>query len=104
MAGDPPVLLRYEQHVAVISFNRPDRHNAATDAMDEAFFGILDELHGNDDVRAIVLRGEGKSFSSGRDTTELGARPPGVSDLEFIEAAMPRLGCSCRCRRPSSSG
>ena len=80
-----PVLLRYDGAVAVVSFNRPDRHNAANDAMDAAFFGILERLHDDTDVRAIVLRGEGTSFSSGRDTTELGARPPGVSDFEFIE-------------------
>src|SRR5688572_9028247 len=85
VTADTPVLVRYDGPVAVVSFNRPDRHNAANDAMDEAFFAILEDLHGNDNVRAIVLRGEGKSFSSGRDTTELGARPPGVSDLEFIE-------------------
>ena len=80
-----PVLLRYDGAVAVVSFNRPDRHNAANDAMDEAFFAILEQLHTDDAVRAIVLRGEGPSFSSGRDITELGARPDGVSDFEFIE-------------------
>ena len=84
VAEDAPVLLRIDGDVAVISFNRPDRHNAANDAMDAAFFKILEQLHADSDVRAIVLRGEGKSFSSGRDTTELGARPPGVSDYEFI--------------------
>ena len=80
-----PVLLRYDDNVAVVSFNRPDRHNAANDAMDAAFFAIMDDLHHDDSVRAIVLRGEGRSFSSGRDMTELGARPEGVSDFEFIE-------------------
>ena len=85
MADDAPVLLRHDGPVAIVSFNRPDRHNAASDAMDAAFFSILEQLHSSDEVRAIVLRGEGKSFSSGRDTTELGARPPGMSDYEFIE-------------------
>jgi enoyl-CoA hydratase/carnithine racemase len=33
-----------------------------------------------------VWRGEGKSFSSGRDTAELGQRAKGESDLQFIEA------------------
>ena len=85
VVDDAPVLLRIENAIAVVSFNRPDRHNAANDAMDAAFFGILEQLHADEKVRAIVLRGEGKSFSSGRDTTELGARPPGVTDFEFIE-------------------
>ena len=85
MPDDAPVLLRHDGPVAIVCFNRPDRHNAAGDAMDAAFFEILEQLHASEDVRAIVLRGEGKSFSSGRDTTELGARPPGMSDYEFIE-------------------
>jgi enoyl-CoA hydratase/carnithine racemase len=85
MGEADPVLLRYDDNVAVVSFNRPDRHNAANDALDAAFFAILDDLHHDEAVRAIVLRGEGPSFSSGRDMTELGARPEGVSDYEFIE-------------------
>ena len=85
MPEQEPVLVRRDGPVAVISFNRPDRHNAANDALDAAFFDALEALHGDTDVRAIVLRGEGASFSSGRDTLELGARPEGVSDLEFIE-------------------
>ena len=36
-------------------------------------------------LRAIVWRGEGRSFSSGRDTTQLGLRTEDISDLEFIE-------------------
>jgi enoyl-CoA hydratase/carnithine racemase len=70
--------------VAVVGFNRPEKHNAFNDAMDDCFFGILAELCRRDDIRAMVLRGEGKSFSSGRDTTELGVRTEGVSDLDFI--------------------
>lgn len=80
-----PVLLRYDGNVAVVSFNRPERHNAANDALDAAFFAILDDLHHDESVRAVVLRGEGPSFSSGRDMAELGARPDGVSDFAFIE-------------------
>jgi enoyl-CoA hydratase/carnithine racemase len=70
--------------VAVVSYNRPEKHNAFSDALDDAFFGLLAELHERDDVRAMVWRGEGKSFSSGRDTSELGVREPGVTDLDYI--------------------
>jgi enoyl-CoA hydratase/carnithine racemase len=70
--------------VAVVSYNRPEKHNAFNDALDEAFFGVLAQLHERDDIRAMVWRGEGKSFSSGRDTTELGKRAPGVSDIDYI--------------------
>jgi enoyl-CoA hydratase/carnithine racemase len=71
--------------VAVLSNNRPEKHNAANDAMDARLFACLQELHERPDVRAIVWRGNGKSFSSGRDTTELGVRTEDISDFAFIE-------------------
>jgi enoyl-CoA hydratase len=85
-ASEETVLLSIDDGVAVVSLNRPDRHNAFNDAMDARFFEVLAELRELDDVRCIVWRGEGKSFSSGRDTKELGTRAKGESDLEFIEA------------------
>ncbi len=78
------VLTDISDGVAVVSYNRPEKHNAFSDALDDEFFGILAELHERDDVRAMVWRGEGKSFSSGRDTSELGVRAPGVNDLDYI--------------------
>lgn len=84
MARSDPVLLEVDGPVAVVSLNRPERHNAANDAMDRALFAHLEELDAREEIRAIILRGEGRSFSSGRDLAELGKRDPGVSDLEFI--------------------
>ena len=79
------ITLDYDGAVAVMSNNRPDKHNAANDAMDRRLFDCLKELQGRTDVRAVVWRGNGKSFSSGRDTTELGIRTEDISDFDFIE-------------------
>ena len=82
------VTLRIDERVAVVSLNRPERHNAFTDAMDTRFFDLMDECAARastGEVRCVVWRGEGKSFSSGRDTAELGIRAGGESDLEYIE-------------------
>ena len=86
MTPSDTVLLSFDGLVAVVSLNRPDRHNAFNDEMDARFFEVVAELHERDDVRAIVWRGEGRSFSSGRDTKELGKRAKGETDLEFIRA------------------
>jgi enoyl-CoA hydratase/carnithine racemase len=83
--ADDFITLEYDGPVAVLSNNRPDKHNAANDAMDAQLFQALAELHRRDDVRAIVWRGNGKSFSSGRDTTQLGVRTEDISNLDFIE-------------------
>jgi enoyl-CoA hydratase/carnithine racemase len=79
------ITLEYDGPVAVMSNNRPAKHNAANDAMDRRLFECLNELHDNRDVRAVVWRGNGKSFSSGRDTSELGIRSEDISDFDFIE-------------------
>lgn len=79
------VRLDVDDAVAVITYDRPDKHNAADDGMDERLFAILEEIAGRDDVRCVVWRGEGKSFSSGRDTSQLGVRTEDISDFDFIE-------------------
>jgi enoyl-CoA hydratase/carnithine racemase len=79
------ITLELDGPVAILSNNRPQKHNAANDAMDAQLWARLAELHQRDDVRAIVWRGNGKSFSSGRDTTELGVRTEDISNLDFIE-------------------
>jgi enoyl-CoA hydratase/carnithine racemase len=78
------VRVSFEGSVAVVSLNRPERHNAFNDEMDESFFGALAGLAERDDLRAVVWRGEGRSFSSGRDVVELGQRSKGQSDYDFI--------------------
>jgi enoyl-CoA hydratase/carnithine racemase len=78
------VTVTFDGGVGVVSLNRPDRHNAFNDEMDVAFFGALEALAQRDGLRALVWRGEGGSFSSGRDTAELGQRSKGQSDYDFI--------------------
>jgi enoyl-CoA hydratase/carnithine racemase len=79
------ITLEFDGPVAIMSNNRPEKHNAANNEMDARLWEVLDELGRRSDVRAVVWRGNGKSFSSGRDLSELGVREGGVSDLEFIE-------------------
>ena len=84
MASDT-ITLEYDGPVAILSNNRPDRHNAANNEMDARLWELLAELHQRDGLRCVVWRGNGKSFSSGRDTQELGVRTEDITDLEFIE-------------------
>jgi enoyl-CoA hydratase/carnithine racemase len=73
---DDPVLLEAKGGIAVLSLNRPDRHNAMGVAMDALFFRYLDLLRTDRDIRVVVWRGNGESFSCGRDLIELvGADP-----------------------------
>lgn len=67
MDADDPVLLEVKAGVAVISLNRPDHHNVMGEAEDALLFRYLDLLRTDRDVRVVVWRGNGPSFSAGRD-------------------------------------
>ena len=85
-SSQQPVLLEIAGPIAIISNNRPDVHNATSDAFNRRLWEIFYELHLRDDIRCVVWRGNGKSFSSGRDLRELGgARDGGMSHLQHIE-------------------
>lgn len=61
------VLMDVKDGVATLTLNRPDVHNAFDEHVIAALSGKLDALHVETDVRAVVLRGAGKSFSAGAD-------------------------------------
>ena len=54
-------------HVATVSLNRPDKHNAVNLDMFKALAETGKELGGDRSVRAIVLAGDGASFCAGID-------------------------------------
>ncbi|HLT70809.1 MAG TPA: enoyl-CoA hydratase/isomerase family protein, partial [Acidimicrobiales bacterium] len=72
---DDPVLLEVDGGVAVVTLNRPERHNALDDAADALLHRYLDLLRSDRAVRAVVWRAEGGSFSTGRDVAELLGEP-----------------------------
>lgn len=64
---DNSVLLKFENDIATITLNRPEVHNAFNAAMIARLTAVCDEIAARDDIRAVILRGEGKSFSAGAD-------------------------------------
>jgi enoyl-CoA hydratase len=56
-----------EVGIAVLTLNNPDRRNAYDPAMREALGAYLDDLALDDDIKVVVLRGEGGVFSTGAD-------------------------------------
>lgn len=53
--------------IAELTLNRPDQRNAFNAQMIDELTNVFDRLHGSDNVRALILKGEGKSFSAGAD-------------------------------------
>lgn len=79
---DERVRLEIDGRVATITNDNVDKRNAFDDEMDAALFSVLGELKERTDVRAVIWRGEGDSFSSGRDVAAIGG---GRSDLTHHE-------------------
>lgn len=60
-----------EAGVATITFNRPKVLNALTFDVYAQFRDLLEDLRYDDDVKVLVLTGEGKGFCSGGDVHEI---------------------------------
>jgi len=61
------VTVEIEDHIAEVTLNRPEKHNAVDLAMFEALIEAGEYLAQNADVRAVVLRGAGDNFCAGID-------------------------------------
>lgn len=59
--------LTIENHIAQVVFNRPERANALNQKAWDEMKAIFEELDENDEVRVIVLSGNGKHFCAGID-------------------------------------
>ena len=70
--------------IATITNDNVDKHNAFDDEMDVRLFEILDELRNRPEVRAVVWRGEGPSWSSGRDVSAIGVNRTELSHHELM--------------------
>ena len=77
--------IRYEvtEQVAVITLNRPERANAQTMEMLDDLDAAWSAAACDDEVKVIVLRANGKHFSSGHDLKS-GMAPPEKITLEWI--------------------
>src|SRR3954464_10556873 len=66
--------IRYEvaDGVLTITLNRPDRLNAFTETMMNELIAAFDASDADDDVRAVILTGEGRAFCAGADLAKGG--------------------------------
>ena len=83
------VTLTLENAIAVITINNPPI-NATSHAVRSGIVDALDQIDGNDDIRAAILICDGKTFIAGADVSEFGQPPkaPTLPDvIKRIEAA-----------------
>ena len=66
--------LKTEAAIATITFNRPDKRNAMSDAMRSEFIHALELVSADKAIKALVLTGAGKGFCAGGDISGMQRR------------------------------
>ncbi|MYA19495.1 MAG: enoyl-CoA hydratase/isomerase family protein [Chloroflexi bacterium] len=78
------VLVQRDGPVALLSFNRPERLNAWGSDLSEPMLEALEALRLDEDVRAVVITGEGRAFCAGANL-----KRPGRGDSPTDPSGMP---------------
>jgi len=89
MTARPELRTEVRDHVLEVVLDRPEKRNAFTVAMYEGLVQAFESASANDDVRVLLLRGEGEHFAAGNDLGDFLARPPTGTDapvFRFLQA------------------
>ena len=67
------IIVEKQDPAGIITLNRPEKLNAINLEMKNEIFDALSEMEADDDIKAVILTGAGRAFSSGHDNND----PPG---------------------------
>src|SRR3979411_2544847 len=70
---DDPALLRIEGPIATITLNRPSAFNSIDLSIAKKLEQLGAEIEADDDIRVLVIEGEGRAFCAGGDLQPIGA-------------------------------
>jgi enoyl-CoA hydratase/carnithine racemase len=88
---------RASDAVVVLTLDDPDRRNAMSQEMTDAWIASIDELAADRSVRAVVVTGEGSAFCSGGITSWIAGEPDAhVDELRTRMIAFYRAWLSIR--------
>ena len=81
--------LTYEQrgHVALVTLNRPEKLNALNHDLQEETRAVCAAVEADDEIRVMIVTGEGRGFCSGADLTS-GRSANGAGDCSDIAATL----------------
>lgn len=107
MSDNGPFTVEKDGYVTWLSFNRPEKRNTMTLEVFESLTRFFTEFDADPDVRVVVIKAEGKSFSAGLDLVEAGnmfSVTPGADSREEnrrkIMQAQESNNAIERCRKP----
>ncbi len=90
------VRVEFEDGIAWVILNRPQKRNAMSPALNREMIKILDALEVDDRCRVLVLTGAGESFSSGMDLREYFRETDNASQIEVMRVRRDSMGWQWR--------
>jgi len=78
------VLVEFEDGIAWVSFNRPEKRNAMSPDLNAEMLAVVRALATDDRCKLFVLTGAGESFSAGMDLKEYFRKTDGAPDLVLL--------------------
>lgn len=100
---EPLFVTERDGSVAILRLNRPAQLNSLTIPMIDDYVGALDVLDADDDVRAVVVTGNGRAYCAGADLSGSGGKTfdrsgeqvhrdkGGVLNLRIFEMTKPMI-------------
>lgn len=96
------VTLERDDAIATVVLSNPKRLNAMTPKMWRDLKACMDEASADDEIRCVVLRGEGKNFVSGADISVFDAeRADGAQARKYGESTHGAMASVRDCRHPT---
>ena len=94
------ILSSVDEHVATVTLNRPDVHNAQNDTLRRELYQLFAELQFDDAVKAVVVTGAGeRAFSAGADIREF-VEPASPTQLRERRKRIDYRAMMDRCPQP----
>jgi trans-feruloyl-CoA hydratase/vanillin synthase len=78
------VLVKFEDGIAWVTMNRPEKRNAMSPALNEEMLATVQALAVDERCRVLVLTGAGESFAAGMDLKEYFRMTDGAPDTILL--------------------
>jgi enoyl-CoA hydratase len=75
------IIYEVRDHIAFITINRPKALNALLMNTKEELGRAIDAIAGDDDLRGVIITGNGRAFCAGTDITEIPTDEKGVRNM-----------------------
>src|SRR5260370_27775428 len=85
---DDPALLSIDGPIATITLNRPTAFNSIDLSIAKKLEALGAEVEANDDIRVLVIEGEGRAFCGGGDLQTIGAAAE-ADNIAAVGSEMP---------------